>query len=107
MYFHNSYLSHILLLSFCAGFSYPLMACCGGKGTYNYSALASCGNRGSRVCLEPSKYVSWDGMHFTEAAYKVMAHGVLQGTYSSPPISNACSDILYNSEKPTPSSSTI
>ncbi|XP_078164188.1 GDSL esterase/lipase At1g28600-like [Carex rostrata] len=79
------------------GFSYPLMTCCGAKGPYNYSSFASCGNRGSTVCSDPSKYGSWDGLHWTEAAYKAIAHGVLRGSYSSPPISNTCSDIILDS----------
>ncbi|XP_078153165.1 GDSL esterase/lipase At1g28600-like, partial [Carex rostrata] len=83
------------------GFSYPLKACCGAKGPYNYSLFASCGNRGSTVCSDPSKYASWDGVHLTEAAYKAIAYGVLQGSYSSPPISNTCSDIMHNSFKPS------
>ncbi|XP_078153441.1 GDSL esterase/lipase At1g28600-like [Carex rostrata] len=83
------------------GFSYPLKACCGAKGPYNYSLFASCGNRGSTVCSDPSKYASWDGIHLTEAAYKAIAYGVLQGSYSSPPISNTCSDIRHDSFKPS------
>ncbi|KAF3325214.1 GDSL esterase/lipase [Carex littledalei] len=79
------------------GFSYPLMACCGAKGPYNYSSFAQYGNRGSTVCSDPSKYGSWDGIHLTEAAYKTIAHGVLRGSYSSPPISNTCSDIMHDS----------
>ncbi|XP_078153442.1 GDSL esterase/lipase At1g28600-like [Carex rostrata] len=79
------------------GFSYPLMACCGAEGPYNYSSIASCGNQGSMVCSDPSKYASWDGLHMTEAAYKAIAHGVLRGSYSSPSISNTCSDIMHDS----------
>ncbi|KAJ3685311.1 hypothetical protein LUZ61_014475 [Rhynchospora tenuis] len=72
------------------GFNYTLITCCGSKGPYNYSSLASCGNQGSTVCSDPSKYASWDGNHMTEAAYKVISQGVLQGTYSYPPLSNIC-----------------
>ncbi|XP_078153496.1 GDSL esterase/lipase At1g28600-like isoform X2 [Carex rostrata] len=79
------------------GFSYPLMVCCGAEGPYNYSSLASCGKQGSTVCSDPSKYGSWDGLHMTEAAYKAISHGVLRGSYSSPSISNTCSDIMYDS----------
>ncbi|XP_078153439.1 GDSL esterase/lipase At1g28600-like [Carex rostrata] len=81
------------------GFNYPLKACCGAEGPYNYSSLASCGNQGSTVCSDPSKYASWDGVHMTEAAYKGIAYGVLQGLYSYPPISNTCSDIMHDSFK--------
>ncbi|KAJ3684282.1 hypothetical protein LUZ61_013446 [Rhynchospora tenuis] len=80
------------------GFSYPLVACCGaGVGPYNYSSLAKCGYPGYTVCSDPFKYVSWDGLHVTEAAYKLIAYGVLNGTHSSPPISNTCSHIMHDS----------
>ncbi|KAJ4771050.1 GDSL esterase/lipase [Rhynchospora pubera] len=76
------------------GIDYPLIACCGGKGPYNCSSVVFCGERGSTVCSNPSKYVSWDGIHFTEAAYKVISDGVLQGNYSSPPLSSTCSNLF-------------
>ncbi|KAF8392886.1 hypothetical protein HHK36_021126 [Tetracentron sinense] len=56
-----------------------LTACCGGGGPYNYNKSLVCGNRGARVCDDPSLYVSWDGMHLTEAAYKAIAYYILQG----------------------------
>ncbi|KAJ3701199.1 hypothetical protein LUZ61_004904 [Rhynchospora tenuis] len=80
-----------------SGFTYPLVTCCGGKGPYNYSSNARCGRQGYTVCSNPSKYASWDGIHFTEAAYKEIAHGVLNGSYSSPPISNSYSKIVHDS----------
>ncbi|XP_078151786.1 GDSL esterase/lipase At1g28640-like [Carex rostrata] len=79
------------------GFSYTLMTCCGAKGPYNFSLFAPCGNQGSTVCSEPSKYIAWDGLHLTEAAYKAIAHRVLRGSYSSPSISNTCSNIMHDS----------
>ncbi|KAJ3701200.1 hypothetical protein LUZ61_004905 [Rhynchospora tenuis] len=79
------------------GFTYPLVTCCGGEGPYNFSSNVRCGGQGSTVCSDPSKYASWDGIHFTEAAYKEIAHGVLNGSYSSPPISNTCSKIEHDS----------
>jgi hypothetical protein len=53
-----------------------------------------CGNPGSVVCPDPSKYISWDGLHFTEATYKVVIQGVLGG-YASPPLSETCKDGEY------------
>ncbi|GAB4831384.1 hypothetical protein Ancab_005395 [Ancistrocladus abbreviatus] len=63
-----------------------LVACCGGGGPYNFNYSARCGHVGSTVCKDPSTHASWDGIHWTEAAYKYMAKGVIYGPYSSPPI---------------------
>ncbi|KAJ0960933.1 hypothetical protein J5N97_001189 [Dioscorea zingiberensis] len=68
----------------------PLLACCGGGGLYNYNSSCLCGELGSTVCIEPSRYVSWDGLHFTEAAYKIIAAGLLQGKYTNPPFTKTC-----------------
>ncbi|XP_062162338.1 GDSL esterase/lipase At1g31550-like [Alnus glutinosa] len=53
-------------------------ACCGGGGPYNYNASAECGsNPLVRACDDPSQYVSWDGMHLTEAAYRLIAEAII------------------------------
>ncbi|XP_072997646.1 GDSL esterase/lipase At2g27360-like isoform X1 [Typha latifolia] len=57
----------------------PLMACCGGGGTYNTNFLIRCGDNGSTVCSDLSKFISWDGLHLTEATYSVIAHDILEG----------------------------
>ncbi|XP_072976235.1 sinapine esterase-like [Typha angustifolia] len=67
----------------------PLMACCGGGGG-KYNALIRCGENGSTVCSDPSKYISWDGLHFTEATYRVVARGILEGPDAIPPILKKC-----------------
>ncbi|CAN6353381.1 unnamed protein product [Urochloa humidicola] len=64
----------------------PLRACCGGGGPYNYNPEAACGSPGAIVCSDPSTYVHWDGIHLTEAAYKYIAHGWLNGLYAYPSI---------------------
>ncbi|XP_039784469.1 GDSL esterase/lipase At2g27360-like isoform X1 [Panicum virgatum] len=47
----------------------PLAACCrGGGGPYNFKFTTFCGAPGSTACADPSKSISWDGIHFTEAA---------------------------------------
>lgn len=74
-----------------AGFDEPLLACCGSHCPYNCSI--PCGNEGSTVCAEPSTYASWDGLHLTEAAYEVVANGVLRGPYADPAIAETCADI--------------
>ena len=37
------------------------------------------------ACAEPREYVSWDGIHFTEAANKIVAHAILNGSLFDPP----------------------
>ncbi|VFQ81625.1 unnamed protein product [Cuscuta campestris] len=59
------------------GFGNATIACCGGKGPYNYDASVPCGVKGSTVCADPSKYVSWDGIHLTEAAYRLIANEII------------------------------
>uniref|UniRef100_A0A0E0BA25 Esterase n=1 Tax=Oryza glumipatula TaxID=40148 RepID=A0A0E0BA25_9ORYZ len=66
----------------------PLFACCGGGGgPYNVRLAARCGDEGTAACGEPSEYVSWDGIHYTEAANRVIARGIVEGRYTVPPIS--------------------
>uniref|UniRef100_A0A0D9WDU6 GDSL esterase/lipase n=1 Tax=Leersia perrieri TaxID=77586 RepID=A0A0D9WDU6_9ORYZ len=64
----------------------PLKACCGGGGPYNYNPAAACGSPGASTCSNPSAYVNWDGIHLTEAAYKFVAGGWLNGVYAYPSI---------------------
>uniref|UniRef100_A0A0D9V2U4 GDSL esterase/lipase n=1 Tax=Leersia perrieri TaxID=77586 RepID=A0A0D9V2U4_9ORYZ len=71
------------------GFTVPLNSCCGSDAPYNCSPLILCGHPGSVVCSDPSKYTSWDGLHFTEATYKIIIQGVL-GSYAVPPLSETC-----------------
>ncbi|KAF3328567.1 GDSL esterase/lipase [Carex littledalei] len=64
----------------------PLRTCCGGGGPYNYNLTASCGQPGVSACSYPSTYINWDGIHLTEAAYRIIATGWLKGPYAHPPI---------------------
>ncbi|XP_056682340.1 GDSL esterase/lipase At5g03980 isoform X2 [Spinacia oleracea] len=53
-------------------------ACCGrGNNAYNFDPTNMCGS-GFPVCENPNKSVSWDGVHMTEHAYKVMAMWLLK-----------------------------
>lgn len=53
-----------------------------------------CGNKkminGSEVyagsCDNPSKFISWDGVHYTEAANHWIANQIVKGSFSDPPI---------------------
>uniref|UniRef100_A0A2N9GG48 Uncharacterized protein n=1 Tax=Fagus sylvatica TaxID=28930 RepID=A0A2N9GG48_FAGSY len=67
-----------------------LTACCGGGGTYNYNTSAECGSPLASACEDPSQYVSWDGVHLTEAAYRWISSGLLQGPYTIPQINISC-----------------
>ncbi|KDP28305.1 hypothetical protein JCGZ_14076 [Jatropha curcas] len=67
------------------GFVNPLMACCGyGGAPYNYNRNITCGKSGHNVCGEGSKYINWDGVHYTEAANAIVASKILSSNYSSP-----------------------
>ncbi|KAB8080508.1 hypothetical protein EE612_001058, partial [Oryza sativa] len=70
--------------------SSTLRACCGaGGGPYNYDATAACGLPGAAACPDPAAFISWDGIHLTEAAYARISAGWLHGPYAHPPILSA------------------
>lgn len=72
-----------------AGLIDPLQVCCvDGNGSYYFPT--PCGKPWTSVCDEPSKYVSWDGLHLTEAAYKLMATSLLNGSFTTPQFSISC-----------------
>lgn len=80
------------------GFKQPIAACCGYGGLpLNFDNRIACGEtkilNGSSVtaqaCNETSKYVNWDGNHYTEAANFYIASQILSGNYShQPPMEN-------------------
>ncbi|KAG5561838.1 hypothetical protein RHGRI_004768 [Rhododendron griersonianum] len=61
-------------------------ACCGGGGPYNFNNSARCGHTGSKSCNSPSTFANWDGVHLTEAAYRYIATGLIDGPFTSPPL---------------------
>ncbi|KAL3381452.1 hypothetical protein AABB24_001530 [Solanum stoloniferum] len=76
------------------GLRYGTKACCGyGGGLYNYNQQVFCGNTKqvngktvtAKACKDPQNYVSWDGIHATDAANKLTAYAILNGTYFDPP----------------------
>ncbi|XP_074567437.1 GDSL esterase/lipase At1g28600-like [Curcuma longa] len=70
-----------------------LRTCCGapGMGKYNFNLHAKCDQNGSSVCADISAHVSWDGIHMTEAAHRIIAQGWLYGPYVNPPILSSSS----------------
>ncbi|KAL1537806.1 acetylajmaline esterase [Salvia divinorum] len=67
-----------------------LIACCGSGGPYNVDHASTCGSEGCSTCEDPSLHVSWDGIHLTEAAYGLIADGLLRGSFTIPPLSVFC-----------------
>ncbi|CAL4952357.1 unnamed protein product [Urochloa decumbens] len=66
--------------------SQTLVACCGGGGKYNFNAAAFCGFPGATACADPSRSVSWDGIHLTQPAFRNIAKSWLLGPFAEPPI---------------------
>ncbi|GFP90515.1 GDSL esterase/lipase lip-4 [Phtheirospermum japonicum] len=70
-------------------FKNPLMACCGyGGAPYNYGPDSDKTCFGSQfdVCEEGTMYISWDGVHYTEAANAIVASKIISTHHSSPPL---------------------
>lgn len=86
-----------LMLFFWTGFMDPMKICC---GRHEKNIHVWCGQKeiinGSEVfggtCATPSSYVSWDGLHNSEAANHWIANLILKGSLSDPPfpIFRAC-----------------
>ncbi len=80
-----------------AGFVDVRNICCGYHEDYNH---VWCGNKGringseiyAGSCEDPSMYISWDGVHYTEAANHWFANQIIGGSFSDTkiPISHAC-----------------
>lgn len=68
------------------GFKEMFKVCCGsGDPPYNFSVFATCGTPNATVCTDPTQYINWDGVHLTEAMYKVVSDMFLQGNFTQPP----------------------
>lgn len=81
------------IFDFGVGLKYGTKACCGhGSGAYNFDPNVYCGNtkviNGKTVtatpCSDPYNYVSWDGIHASEAANKLITQAILNGSYFDP-----------------------
>jgi len=65
----------------------PFKACCGSGETgshLNFNKHKLCGSPGATVCKDPSKYISWDGIHLTEAMYKHLSDLFLNQGFCQP-----------------------
>ncbi|KAK1318678.1 GDSL esterase/lipase [Acorus calamus] len=78
------------------GFEHPLNACCGyGGGKYNFNISIRCDIpvvvNGTLItvksCQDPSTRITFDGIHFTDAANKWLFDHIKTGAYSDPPLS--------------------
>ena len=79
------------------GFVDPMKVCCGYHVRYDH---VWCGNKASvngkevygASCGNPSSSISWDGVHYTQAANQCVANHILNGSLSNPsiPITQAC-----------------
>ncbi|KAG6550108.1 hypothetical protein Mapa_008064 [Marchantia paleacea] len=61
--------------------------CCGSSGgpvDNNYNINITCGRPGSNVCSNVDEYMSWDGVHNTEAYYRIFAKFILEGRFTAP-----------------------
>ncbi|KAG2331153.1 hypothetical protein Bca52824_002333 [Brassica carinata] len=76
------------------GMKHGIKACCGyGGRPYNFSQKLFCGTTKvignssvtAKACRDPQNYVSWDGIHATEAANRHILTAILDGSISYPP----------------------
>lgn len=80
-----------------AGFVEPLKICCGHhESDVNVWCGQTASINGTEIyggsCANPTQFVSWDGVHYSQAANHWIANHILNGSLSDPPIpiSKAC-----------------
>ncbi|PWA89721.1 GDSL-like Lipase/Acylhydrolase superfamily protein [Artemisia annua] len=82
------------------GLKHGTVACCGnGGGKYNFNPKVFCGNTKfidgqnltASACDDPENYVSWDGIHITEAASNIVVDSILSSGFTDPPFEISCS----------------
>ncbi|KAI3719030.1 hypothetical protein L6452_19919 [Arctium lappa] len=67
-----------------------LKACCGGGGPFNYNPSIACADPSSNSCAQPDTYFNWDGLHLTEAAYKLIFKSLFEGSFTTPRFNSLC-----------------
>ncbi|PIN18840.1 Sinapine esterase [Handroanthus impetiginosus] len=78
-------------------YNYPLIACCGARGPYNYNDSWTCRKPGTTCCDDPSMSTSWDGLHYTEVVHRLIVQNLLQGHYATPPFKDICPSLTISS----------
>ncbi|OMO81629.1 Lipase, GDSL [Corchorus olitorius] len=72
------------------GFVDPFINCCGWVGAVRVECGKTAVVNGTEVfgasCSDPSKHISWDGTHYTEAANHWVANRILDGSLLDPPV---------------------
>jgi phospholipase/lecithinase/hemolysin len=72
------------------GFVNPLEYCCGRDEDSSIKCWDAAVVNGTKVygasCSNPSEYISWDGVHYTEAANHWLSDRILDGSLSDPPV---------------------
>eukprot|EP00253_Pinus_taeda_P023314 PITA_23314 len=64
-------------------------SCCGTGELFNFDIMHTCGTPGVLACSNPERAMSWDGIHFTEAAYKIISEFIInKAQYTQPPFSD-------------------
>jgi phospholipase/lecithinase/hemolysin len=76
-----------------------LEVCCGFGGAYNYNRNVTCGDSGNvslstggtkfvniTTAPNPKEHIEWDGIHYTQATYKVIASFFLSGQFFISPL---------------------
>ncbi|KAK7266098.1 hypothetical protein RIF29_18738 [Crotalaria pallida] len=66
-------------LEFCCGSFYGYHINCGKKAIVNGTVYGN-------PCKNPSQHVSWDGIHYSQAANQWIAKHILYGSFSDPPV---------------------
>lgn len=73
------------------GFSDPLAQCCGSYGDSPLHCGRNTTVNGTEViggsCSNPSQYISWDSVHYSDAANQWVAQRIMDGSFSDPPVS--------------------
>ncbi|TXG55873.1 hypothetical protein EZV62_017186 [Acer yangbiense] len=84
------------------GFVDPLGYCCKHPGNNQARCWNTIIVNGTEVnavsCEDPSKYINWDGIHYTEAASRWIANHIADGSFSDPPIplTKACQKPIFS-----------
>ncbi|KAI3499520.1 hypothetical protein L1887_35321 [Cichorium endivia] len=78
------------------GFKELYKVCCGSSGApYDFDISVTCGSQSSSSCQEPSRYINWDGVHLTEAMYKVVFELLTKEGFTHPPFGSLLASKSY------------